>query len=69
MKTNVFDKGSKIHRIFKDERFLYPEFVPERLPHRDSEIDALVFALKPVSEGRKPQNVNGLNSERIQALF
>ena len=57
MKTNVFDKGSKIHRIFKDERFLYPEFVPERLPHRDSEIDALVFALKPVSEGRKPQNV------------
>ncbi|MDD5147947.1 MAG: AAA family ATPase [Candidatus ainarchaeum sp.] len=57
MPGNVFQKDSKIRSIFKDERFLYPEFVPERLPYRDAEIDSLVYALKPVSEGKKPQNV------------
>ncbi|MDD5162992.1 MAG: AAA family ATPase [Candidatus ainarchaeum sp.] len=57
MPNNVFEKSSKLNPVFKDERFLYPEFVPERLPHRDSEIDALVYALKPVTEGKKPQNV------------
>jgi cell division control protein 6 len=57
MQGNVFEKSSKINPVFKDERFLYPEFVPEKLPHRDSEIDSLVYALKPVTEGKKPQNV------------
>lgn len=56
MPANIFAKTKKLNELFKDERFLYPEFVPERLPHRDAEIDALVFALKPVTDGRKPQN-------------
>lgn len=46
-----------MQEIFKDERFLYPEFVPEKLPHRDAEIDALVFAINPVLKGKKPENV------------
>jgi cell division control protein 6 len=46
-----------VHELLKDERFLYPEYVPERLPFRDSEIDALVYALQPVLKGKKPQNV------------
>jgi cell division control protein 6 len=53
---NVFS-SSKEHFIFKDERFLYPDFVPERLPFRDKEISELVFCLKPASEGKKPTNV------------
>jgi len=57
MSGNVFEKKVKVHELLKDERFLYPEFVPERLPFRDSEIDALVFALQPVLQGKKPQNV------------
>ena len=56
MSGNIFAKKAREHAIFKDERFLYPEFVPERLPHRDAEIDSLVFALKPITEGKKPQN-------------
>ncbi len=56
MPENIFATRGKEHSIFKDERFLYPEFVPERLPHRDAEIDSLVFALKPVTEKKKPQN-------------
>ncbi|MCX6798657.1 MAG: AAA family ATPase [Candidatus Diapherotrites archaeon] len=57
MPENIFAKAKKSHDLFKDERFLYPEFVPERLPHRDAEVDALVFSLQPVLQGKKPQNV------------
>jgi len=57
MPSNVFAKKARVHELLKDERFLYPEFVPERLPFRDAEIDSLVFALKPVLDGKKPQNV------------
>lgn len=57
MSENIFSKQKKLQEIFKDERFLYPEFVPEKLPHRDSEIDSLVYSLKPVLSGKKPENV------------
>ena len=56
MPGNVFSKGSRVHELLKDERFLYPEFVPERLPFRDAEVDGLVFSLEPVLKGKKPQN-------------
>jgi cell division control protein 6 len=55
MGKNIFERHGE-STIFRDERFLYPEFVPERLPHRDAEIESLAFALKPVALGRKPQN-------------
>jgi len=54
--ANVFSSRSEVS-LFKDERFLYPDFVPERLPFRDEEIGELVFCLKPASQGRKPTNV------------
>ncbi|MFA4855645.1 MAG: AAA family ATPase [archaeon] len=57
MPGNVFAKRAKANELFRDERFLYPEFVPERMPFRDAEIDALVFSLQPVLQGKKPQNV------------
>jgi len=57
MKRNIFEGSSKEHVIFKDEKYLYPEYLPERLPHRDSEINSLVFSLQPVLKGGKPQNV------------
>ena len=57
MPENIFSKQAKVHELLKDERFLYPEHVPERLPFRDPEVDALVFALKPSLHGKKPQNV------------
>src|SRR3989338_361181 len=57
MKRNIFEGSSKEHVIFKDEKYLYPEYLPERLPHRDSEISSLVFSLQPVLKGGKPQNV------------
>ncbi|MDO8647529.1 MAG: AAA family ATPase [Candidatus Diapherotrites archaeon] len=58
MKDNLFAKqGVKVNELFKNERVLYPEFIPERLPFRDVQIDELVFAFKPLTEGRKARNV------------
>jgi cell division control protein 6 len=54
--VNVFSSKGEVS-LFKDERFLYPDFVPERLPFRDKEIGELVFCLKPASCGKKPTNV------------
>lgn len=45
------------NEIFRDEKFLYPEFVPERLPFRDAQIDEIAHALKPVLRGGRPQNL------------
>lgn len=57
MPKNIFERFSTESSIFKDERWLYPEFVPERLPHRDSEIDSLAYALNPILRGGKAHNV------------
>jgi len=54
--ANVFESSKEI-TLFKDERVLYPDFVPEKLPFRDEQVSELVFCLKPASIGRKPTNV------------
>jgi cell division control protein 6 len=59
---NIFSRKTKINEIFKDERVLYPEFLPENLPHREKEIDSLAFCLKPVASGKKPLNAVVLGS-------
>ena len=56
MKKNIFERSGKEKQVFKDEKYLYPEFVPERLPHRDREIDALVYGFNPLVKGGKPHN-------------
>ncbi len=57
MPKNLFSPRQAEHGVFKDERFLYPEFIPERLPFRDKEIDSLVYCFDPILKGRKPLNV------------
>jgi len=54
--ANIFE-GSKVNTILKDERYLYPDFVPEQLPFRDREIGEMVFCLKPATQGKKPSNL------------
>lgn len=54
--ANVFESSKEI-TLFKDERVLYPDFVPDMLPFRDEQISELVFCLKPASIGRKPTNI------------
>jgi len=57
MPKNIFEKEFEEKGIFKREEYLLPEFVPERLPHRDKEIDSIVFSLKPLLKGKKASNL------------
>lgn len=43
--------------VFKDERVLLPEYLPDVLPHREKELKDIAVSLKPASEGRKPDNL------------
>lgn len=43
-------------QIFKNEEVLYPEYLPELLPHRENQIKQLAENLLPASKGRIPQN-------------
>jgi cell division control protein 6 len=49
----LFEESS----IFKDERVLSPEYLPELLPHREHQIERIAKNLTPASRGRKPQNM------------
>ena len=42
--------------IFKNEDFLSFEYLPEMLPHRETQIKELANNLLPASKGKKPQN-------------
>jgi cell division control protein 6 len=52
-RENVFARSTRENGIFKDEHALSPEFMPDVLPHRENQINSLVYALKPLSEGGK----------------
>ncbi len=54
--ANIFSSRNE-NSILKDERFLYPDFVPEMIPFREQEISEVVFCLKPASLGKKPTNI------------
>ena len=56
MSANLFARPS-LHELFNDESWLYPEFLPERLPHRDTQIQSLVDGLQPASRGQKADTV------------
>ncbi len=54
---NVFARIARDQGIFKDERVLSPEYVPDVLPHRENQINSLVYALRPLADGGKASNV------------
>lgn len=51
-KTMAVEKG-----VFKDERYLQPDYLPEVLPHRENEISEIASALQSASRGGKPENI------------
>jgi len=44
-------------RIIKNEQALSTEYVPEFLPHRETQIQEIAKNLNPATKGRKPQNM------------
>ena len=43
-------------KIYKNEQALSTEFLPDFLPHRETQIQQLANNLNPAAKGRKPQN-------------
>jgi len=43
-------------KIYKNEQALSTEFLPDFLPHRDTQIQEIARNLNPATKGRKPQN-------------
>ncbi|MFH0817045.1 MAG: AAA family ATPase [Candidatus Micrarchaeota archaeon] len=55
--ANIFGSLESEGSVFRDERALMPEYLPEELPHRESEIKEMALALKAVSKGGTPENM------------
>lgn len=58
MEDNVFVPYLKTRPLFKVDRdILRPGYLPDRLPHREAQIDQLVQVLVPALRGERPSNV------------
>ena len=55
--ANVFREITETGELFKDERVLQPEYLPEVLPHREEQIKEIAFSLKGAAQGKRPENV------------
>lgn len=54
---NVFRELGEGGSIFRNEDAFAPEYLPEAIVGRESEVKELAFALRPISENRRPQSV------------
>lgn len=54
---NVFREMDEKDEIFKDERPLQPEYLPEVLPHREGQVQEIAFSLRGAAKGDRPENV------------
>ncbi len=58
MPSNLFSAATRSERgIFKNEDALRPEFVPDELPGRESEVKELAAALEPLADGSAGESV------------
>ncbi|MFP3950421.1 MAG: Cdc6/Cdc18 family protein [Candidatus Micrarchaeia archaeon] len=55
--SNIFRQLGEGGKIFKNEGAFAPEYIPEEVVKRESEIKELAFALRPISENRRPQSI------------
>ncbi|MEW5760595.1 MAG: ORC1-type DNA replication protein [Candidatus Thermoplasmatota archaeon] len=58
MPETIFDKLIPTRSFFKGRReILTPDYLPEKLPHREKEIDEIASILLPSIKGAKPSNI------------
>ena len=56
--TSLFEKYTDIRPIFKKDRdILRPSYIPENLPHRRKQIEALASILATALQGSRPSNI------------
>ncbi|MEM4389204.1 MAG: AAA family ATPase [Candidatus Micrarchaeia archaeon] len=53
----LFDRIACEGGVFKNERALLPEWLPEVLPHREREIREIALAVRPAALGKRPENI------------
>ena len=53
----IFRRAREGRVLFTDRNALSPEFIPEKLPFRDEETQAVAEVLAPVLHGSKPSNL------------
>lgn len=53
----LFHRLEEEEGVFKDERVLLPEYLPEVLPHREKEIREIALAVRPAALGKRPENI------------
>lgn len=49
---SIFSEVIHTHSVFKDKTKLYPEYLPERLPHRETQLKSLAQIFKPLLTSR-----------------
>ena len=54
---NVRDYFKKRRRLFRNKDVLFHDYIPEKLPGREKQIEALADHLKPVLDGERPGNL------------
>jgi archaeal cell division control protein 6 len=53
----IFRRAKEGRQLFVDRNALSPEYVPERLPFRDSQTQSVAQVLAPILHGSKPSNL------------
>ena len=59
---NVFREVSEENIIFKDERVLMPDYLPEIMPHRENLIKEVAHSLKGATKGGRVDNLSVIGS-------
>ncbi len=57
MIEDIFQQEMEKRTLFKNRDALSPHYVPDYLPHRETQIEELSRILAPILSGRKPENV------------
>ncbi len=54
---NIFEKALSLNKIFKNRDVLRHTYTPDRLPHRDEQINTIASILAPALRGETPSNI------------
>lgn len=57
MEENIFDGFLQVNSLFSDKEVLRHTHMPAKLPHRDTEVEAIMFNLVEALKGNVPSNM------------
>jgi cell division control protein 6 len=57
MEENIFDGFLQVNSLFSDKEVLRHTHMPAKLPHRDAEVEAIMFNLVEALKGNVPSNM------------